>query len=51
MAMGQATGVAAAMALRGALPVQDIDGIELAIALAERGLSGIADTDLAGEAG
>ncbi|MFV1442096.1 FAD-dependent oxidoreductase [Phaeobacter sp. JH20_30] len=46
MAMGQATGVAAAMALEGALRVQDVNGAALAGELARQGLAGIADRKL-----
>ena len=42
MAMGQATGVAAAMALEGALRVQDVNGEALAGVLKQQGMAGIA---------
>ncbi|MGB3316067.1 MAG: FAD-dependent oxidoreductase [Albidovulum sp.] len=42
MAMGQATGVAAAMALAEAARVQNVDGVALAGELARRGVAGIA---------
>ena len=46
MAMGQATGVAAAMALKGALRVQDVNGETLAAELVRQGLAGLADRTL-----
>lgn len=46
MAMGQATGVAAAMALEGALQVQEVNGAALAAELFRQGLAGIADRKL-----
>jgi hypothetical protein len=46
MAMGQATGVAAAMALEGALRVQDVNGETLAGVLQQQGMAGIAGRTL-----
>jgi hypothetical protein len=46
MAMGQATGVAAAMALEGALRVQDVNGEVLAGVLMQQGMEGIAGRTL-----
>lgn len=46
MAMGQATGVAAAMALKAALRVQEVNGAALAGELARQGLAGISDRKL-----
>jgi hypothetical protein len=46
MAMGQATGVAAAMALEAALWVQDVNGEALAEKLAGQSVAGIADQKL-----
>lgn len=46
MAMGQATGVAAAMALEGALHVQEVNGAALAAELVRQGLAGITDRKL-----
>jgi hypothetical protein len=46
MAMGQATGVAAAMALERALRVQDVNGETLAGVLQQQGMAGIAGRTL-----
>ena len=46
MAMGQATGVAAAMALKGALRVQDVNCETLAGVLQQQGMAGIAGRTL-----
>ena len=46
MAMGQATGVAAAMALAGSSDVQDINGGALSMQLSAQGLTGIAGQHL-----
>jgi hypothetical protein len=46
MAMGQATGVAAAMALKGDLRVHDVSGEALAEKLARQGVGGIAGRKL-----
>jgi hypothetical protein len=42
MAMGQAIGTAAAVALRAGIPVQDIDGREIAASMKAQGLWGLA---------
>ncbi|MFV1907000.1 FAD-dependent oxidoreductase [Phaeobacter gallaeciensis] len=50
MAMGQATGVAAATTLKVGKRIQDLDGVALSIELARQGVSGIANRDQAEEA-
>ena len=47
MAIGQATGVAAVMALKGAARVQKVDSVALTGNLARHGVAGIADQKLA----
>lgn len=46
MAMGQATGTAAAMAIRSGLPVQQVDTVALVVELQHQGLRGLGDERL-----
>ncbi|WP_235857871.1 FAD-dependent oxidoreductase [Marimonas lutisalis] len=49
MAMGQATGTAAAMAIRDAIPVQQVDHAALVAELQRQGLRGLGDDRLGGK--